>query len=271
MKYTLLFSLTAIYSIVFSQIEPFQHKEKKKFYFHWGYNRANFTNSNLHFKGEEYDFTLHKVKAKDRQSDIDIRYLDPTKLSIPQYNYRGGFYINDKWSISLGWDHMKYVMVSVQPVHVDGYVNNSYDSLYGGKYDDSTIVIDRDFLTFEHTDGLNYISAQVERNFELWKSRNEQFSLSNAVGLGAGVLIPRSDVELMHNDVHDEWHLAGYGLSLVTNVRFTFLKNWYLEYNLKGGFINMTDVRTTPNKSDRANHNFLFLERFCVLGVTFQI
>ena len=36
----------------------------------WGWNRAAFSNSDIHFKGNGYDFVLHKVVAHDRPSEF---------------------------------------------------------------------------------------------------------------------------------------------------------------------------------------------------------
>ena len=150
----------------FSQEE--NTNQKNTFYFYWGYNRSTYSKSNIHFKGDEYDFTIKGVRAKDRQSEFALKFLDPTKLSIPQYNYRLGYYINNDWILSLGWDHMKYVMVSEQDVTIDGNINSDYNEVYGGEYNDKAFAIDQSFLRLEHTDGLNYISPQLDRNFTIY-------------------------------------------------------------------------------------------------------
>lgn len=35
-------------------------------------------------------------------------------MTIPQYNLRFGYYLNEKYQITLGVDHMKYVMKAFQ-------------------------------------------------------------------------------------------------------------------------------------------------------------
>ena len=50
--------------------------------FHWGWNRANYSKSDIHLKGNNYDFTLHDVVAKDRQTPFSFDvYFHPTKFS----------------------------------------------------------------------------------------------------------------------------------------------------------------------------------------------
>jgi hypothetical protein len=41
----------------------YNDKKKGQVYVSWGWNRGFYTKSNLHLKGADYDFTLHKIKA----------------------------------------------------------------------------------------------------------------------------------------------------------------------------------------------------------------
>ena len=80
-----------------------------------------YSNSDISFKGNNYDFTLFDVEAMDRQSKFDLGlYLNPGTITIPQYNLRIGYYLNDKYDISIGVDHMKYVMRAWQASTIDG-------------------------------------------------------------------------------------------------------------------------------------------------------
>lgn len=54
-------------------------------------------------------------------------YINPAKWPIPRLNFRAGYFISGKYSISLGWDHMKYVAADIQTVKMQGY------QLYPGK------------------------------------------------------------------------------------------------------------------------------------------
>ena len=244
---------------------------KHRFFFYWGYNRANYSSSNIHFKGDGYNFTLNDVKAKDRQSKFDLAYALPQYITIPQYDYRLGYYLKNNWVLSLGFDHMKYVMVSEQDVTIDGHIDKAYDDEFDGQFNDAPFHIDPDFLMLEHTNGLNYINMHLDKNFILWDGGKSDFELQTAVGAGIGFMFPKSDVTLMNNDRNDQWHIAGYGLSAVGNLRITFKGLLFLEYNVKPGFIHMPSILTTANKSDRADQSFFFLQRMGVFGVNFRL
>ena len=135
--------------------QPFTQKSNKnKFYVYWGWNRDAYTNSDIHFHGINYDFTLADLVAKNKQSAVGVDpCLAPLKVTIPQTNFRIGYFITDHWSLSLGLDHMKYVMVQDQTVDINGSINNS-NTNYDGGYQNSPIKLTSDFLQFEHTDGL---------------------------------------------------------------------------------------------------------------------
>ncbi|MBS1763148.1 MAG: hypothetical protein JSR00_09760, partial [Bacteroidetes bacterium] len=68
----------------------------QKFYFQWGYNTEWYTKSNIHFQLKNgSNFTLYHVKAHDKP-DLDAILKKPAEISIPQYNYRLGYYLNSK-------------------------------------------------------------------------------------------------------------------------------------------------------------------------------
>ncbi len=99
---------------------------KGKFFFFWGYNFSSYAKSDIHFTGPNYDFILHDVKAADRPTKFGSTYFDPSRLTIPQFNLHFGYYIKDNYSISLGWDHMKYVVDIPQQVKISGFIGEVF-------------------------------------------------------------------------------------------------------------------------------------------------
>ena len=86
---------------------------KGKIFFYWGWNRGYFSNSDIHFSGDGYDFVLGEVKANDRQTRFALDpYFHPVRITIPQTNFKVGYFIHEKYNISFGVDHMKYVVAS---------------------------------------------------------------------------------------------------------------------------------------------------------------
>ena len=132
-------------------------------------------------------------------------------------------------------------------------------------YNGEEIPLETDFLTFEHTDGLNYLSFNFDRIDAFWISKNKKYNLNFIEGLGLGMIFPKSNVKLM-GDHRDEWHIAGYGISAHIAIRFDFLRHFFIQGQLEGGFINMPDIVTTGINGARASQNFFYFEQMLTFG-----
>ena len=170
--------------------------------------------------------------------------------------------------MSIGSDHMKYVLDQNQIVTISGYIQ-SYSNQYNGNYQNDSIILAPDFLSLEHTDGLNYINLEARRHNNLKSLKNISFSIIN--GFGFGALIPRTDVTLLNNERYDKFHLSGYGLGGVLGLQINLGRHIFILSEAKGGFINMPDIRTTKNVSDKANQNFFFVQSNLVFGFRFNL
>jgi hypothetical protein len=251
---------------------------KGKFFVSWGGNRETFTDSDITFKGDAYDFTLSDVTARDKPKGWHIDYINPANMTIPQTNFKMGYFVSDKYTISLGLDHMKYVMTQNQSVKIDGTINlapSEEGSLYNGTYQNESIVLTEDFLTFEHTDGLNYIYTEFSRYDDIssiFKINNtDKFQTNLTEGIAAGVLYPKTNTSLLQKERNDEFHLAGFGISLHAGLNLTFFKHFFIQGDLKGGYINMSDIRTTNSSIDSASQHFFYFQKVIAFGGIFRI
>lgn len=242
---------------------------KGKLYIFWGWNWDKFSKSDLHYTGDQYDFNLKDVEAHDKPKAFSLgAYFNPGVATIPQYNFRIGYFFKDNYSVSFGTDHMKYVVVPDQTVPISGYINGS-GTEYDGVYNNEDIVLARDFLQLEHTDGLNYVNADIRRFDELFDFGKVQINLTE--GVGAGLLYPRTNSKLLGNDRYDEFHVAGYGFSGVVALNLTFFRNFFIQSEFKTGYINMPDIRTTMSTADKASQDFVFYQINFVFGATLQL
>lgn len=251
---------------------------KGKMYIYWGGNRESFSKSDIHFKGPDYDFTLYDVQAHDKPKGWQVDYVNPGRMTIPQTNFRIGYFINDHYNISIGLDHMKYVMNQAQIVQIGGVVGNSYPQFAGTYLPSGNNTIDLtsgDFLTFEHTDGLNYINTEIGRVDDISKlfqiKNTDVFQVNILEGAGTGVLLPKTNAKLLGKDRHDDFHLSGFGISAKAGINLTFFKHYFVQAEMKGGYINMNDIRTTSDAADKASQHFLFLQRIITFGGIFKI
>ena len=273
--YTLLFWSISLISISQEQIisnSANEYKQKGEFYFFWGWNRAIYSHSDINFRGDNYNFTIYDVMAKDRPTPFNLDpYFNPLKITIPQTNMRIGYYLKNDLQLSLGVDHMKYVMQQNQLVKIDG--NIAVNSIYDASYSDTSIVLTDHFLTFEHTDGLNYINFELRKELFLASVKIKDFPIGLFLhyGGGVGLLMPKTNTSLLNFERYDEFHVAGFGASITTALQICFGKHFFIQSDTKGGYINMPDIRTTKSKSDRASQHFLFLQGNVLIGWRFNL
>ncbi|WP_419868763.1 hypothetical protein [Chryseobacterium sp. CT-SW4] len=248
-----------------AQTEPFKKGSVMVF---WGWNFSTYSNSDIHFKGDGYDFQLSNVVANDRPTPFTFKkYFKLSNITIPQVNYRITYFPKDNFGITLGMDHMKYVMAQDQTVNFKGYIS---DPEYAAMVQNGQVNLsDAKFLTFEHTDGLNYINIGAQKYHNVLDKKNIDLFLSYGGGIGA--LLPKSNVQLMGNERSDRFHLAGFGLDARAAVSMVLWKHVVIQVEGKYGYINMPDVKTTlNNKPDKASQDFVYGEIDFGIGYTFN-
>jgi hypothetical protein len=274
--------------------ERYTAHNKGKFTISWGGNREKYTDSDIHFKGDNYNFMVQSADAHDKPKGWHVDYIVPGSMTKPQTNFKLGYFFTDKYSVSIGVDHMKYVMTQNQTANVTGSINLPSDqpgSYYNGGYNNTPIDLSQNgaqeggfdepqtgipaFLMFEHTDGLNYVYTEIARQDDISKwfgiKNTDKFQVNINEGIGFGILYPKTNSTLLGKERYDEFNVAGYGTSIKAGLNFTFFKYFTLEGVLKGGYINMPNVRTTASTSDSASHYFFFGETIIAIGGIFRI
>jgi hypothetical protein len=246
-------------------------KKKGTFYFSWGYTRAWFSKSTIHFvdrsnnyhdatgRINNYDFTIYDAKAHDR-SDFN-KIGDVVNLTVPQFAYRVGYYFNNKADIGIegNFDHTKYIVTDYQRVHIKGQFNGEY-------VDKDTILDPSNFLHFEHSDGANFLCFNFVKRWKFY-SPNKYFNIGWVVKPGMGMVIPRTDVTLFGERLNNDFHIAGYICALESGFRAEFLKRGFFEFVAKGSYANYMQVLVLGKGNGRANHYFFTGQLTAQLGL----
>ena len=244
----------------------FNDKRKGRVMVSWGWNRAAYSKSTIHFKGADYDFTLYHLTAHDRPTTpINFNnYLKFSRLTIPQTNLHVAYFIKDNLAISFGDDHMKYVMDNDQVAKMKGVITR--EGKYKGSYNGDMLVA-RDFLLFEHTDGLNYLNFSLEKYFTWYHSRSNKLIVSGMLGAGTGVLFPKTNVTLLDYERNDRFHVSGFGVAVKAGLLVTLFRNFTFELQNKYGYINMPNIilhkKGIPGRAKQA---FTFAELYGTVG-----
>src|SRR6187549_3383252 len=86
-------------------------ERKKEFYFSWGYNTEWYTKSNVKIKQPSVgnDYIFMGIKGHDNPGWN--KNLINKALTIPQYNYRIGLFINKTrgLAVEINFDHTKFI------------------------------------------------------------------------------------------------------------------------------------------------------------------
>ncbi|MDW8852646.1 hypothetical protein SD960_21270 [Flavobacterium sp. MMLR14_040] len=259
--------------------EKYAAHNKGKFFVMWGGNRESYSKSDVTFKGKDYNFTVDNMTAHDKPKGWHVDYINPVNMTIPQTNLRLGYFFSDHYSVTIGVDHMKYVMTQDQTANVTGFVDlpeGQDGAVHNGIYKNTPVnFTDETFLTYEHTDGLNYINTEVSRHDDVSKWLNlpniDKFQINLTEGIGGGVLYPKTNTKLLGKDRHDDFHVSGYGVSAKAGLNLTFYKHFYIQGELKGGYIDMHDIKTTVSNEDSASQHFMYFQRIIAVGGIFRI
>jgi hypothetical protein len=129
---------------------------------------------------------------------------------------------------------------------------------------------DARWLSFDHTNGYNYAHLGAVYKKELWRSKNDRFSLGVGGGAGAGLMIPQTTVKF-HQDhwwnwegVDNNFHIAGYGGHADAHVRLG-VGNFFMQPSIRGTYIKI-DNALVNSAGDRLEHTPIGSIQFIVEG-----
>ena len=199
----------------------------KEVYGSWGYNGEFYTNSTIHVSqaalGNDYDF-VH-VKAHDHPGWNEG--LFSKALSIPQYNYRLGFLLDEErgWGFEINFDHTKYIFAD-QNVAVKGKLNNrsvdtavAFNAVNGFYY----------YLN----NGANFLLFNITKKWHLLSRADGKFKLDFLGKFGVGPLVPHTQNELFGEKNDQGFQFGGWNTGAEGSLRATFYRYIYLEFSNK--------------------------------------
>jgi hypothetical protein len=268
LSFTVLIALNSIGQRMYKRPKPKNSFAQGTVDFTWGYNNAAFTPSNMRFFSNVYDFRLSNVRAHDKQTPFSWEYLLPNGLTLPQYNMRVGYNFKDFWNISIGFDHIKYIVRDGQSVNISGFINPGVDPLWSGTFSDGQErPLNKNHFQYQNSSGLNYARIQVSRNLAPFqKFRDGKFAINWLYGISSGALISSTDFTFEGYRTEKVISLSGYGLSLHTGLRSIFFKNIFIQGNFACGILHQVRVQTRPGSNSFASHAFMYGSAEGLLG-----
>ena len=168
---------------------------------------------------------------------------------------------------------MKYVMDKNQTLYLNGTITGTTSSQLNGVYDNTSgkIPIREEDLHYENTNGLNYISVQLNNTTPRYESNNKKFRINQRLGFGAGPVVTQTDFNWDGTQYHSKFAVTGFGISLHTGVRFDFFNRFFFQSNWSGGFIALPHNRTIEGQADYARHKFVYGQWELLGGFVFYL
>lgn len=227
-------------------------------YFSWGYNMEWYTRSTVHIKqdaiGNNYD--LVHVYAHDHKG-WDNGIFNRA-LTIPQYNYRLGYYFNDKQdlAIELNFDHTKYIISDGQIVILKG-------TLGGVKTNEYIVFSQQNGFYYYLNNGANFLLVNIVKRLGLYQAKSKNLLIDLTGKAGIGPVIPHVDNSLFGNHNSPGFQLGGWNTGLETAIRATFMRYAFIEFSQKVDYARYSNLKVYEGT---AKQNFGTYELILSIG-----
>lgn len=246
---------------VLTQAQTKKKEKKGEFYFSWGYNKEWYTHSDVTVSQPELQtkYTMKSVHSHDHIGWDEGIFSIP--ISIPQYNYRIGYFFNRKkgWAFEINFDHTKHIIQDGQQIEVKGMLN--------GRPVDSTINFSKtNGFYYYLNNGANFLLFNIVKRWNWWEAKNSWFKLDALAKAGVGPVIPHVENSLFgqHNDAG--FQLGGWNMGFEGALRGTFWKHVYLEFANKLDYASYSGLKVYKGTASQA---FGTYELILNLGFTF--
>jgi hypothetical protein len=229
-------------------------------YFSWGYNTEWYTRSNVQVVQPELgnNYTFKNIRGHDHKGWDDA--LFSKALTIPQYNYRIGYFFNRKKDLALeiNFDHTKFIFAD-QNAHLRGTMN--------GKPIDTTIAFNENNGFFYYlNNGANFLLFNIVKRWHLYQLPNEKIKIDLLAKAGIGPVVPHVENSFFGNKNEPHFQIGGWNMGVEGAARATFFNTVYLEFANKVDYARYSHLRIYKGLARQA---FGTYELIVNLGLTF--
>lgn len=236
-------------------------KKKNQWYFSWGYNTEWYTRSSVKIKQTAIgnDYELINVKGHDNRGWD--KGLFSKALTIPQYNYRLGFFLNNKKDIGfeINFDHTKFIITDGQYISIKGKLD--------GRNVDTTVHFTKDEGFYYYlNNGANFLLFNIMKRWHWYDNKKQNIKLDFIGKAGIGPLIPHVENSFFGKKNNPDFQLGGWNIGAEGAIRSTFFKHVYLEFAGKLDYARYSHLHLYANGS--ARQAFGTAEFILSLGIT---
>lgn len=235
-------------------------RRKGEFYISWGYNKEWYTKSNVKINqpglGNNYKFA--NVKGHDHPGWDEGLFHQ--QLTIPQYNYRLGYFFNNKKDIGveISFDHTKFIITDNQIVHIKGVLSNK-------NIDSNFVFSESNGFFYFLNNGANFFLFNLTKRWNLIQFKNVKISFLAKAGVGP--VVPHVANRLFGKLNKPAFQLGGWNAAIDGAIRATFLRHVYLEFETRLDHARYSNLKIYEGT---AKHAFSTAELILSLGYTFK-
>jgi hypothetical protein len=256
--------LASIISLVFflPLMVTAQAKKKRKteLYFSWGYNTEWYTRSTLKIDQPALNnhYNFKSIRGHDHRGWDDG--LFSKALSIPQYNYRLGYFFNNKkdLGVEINFDHTKFIF-SDQAATIKGTFN--------GRPVDSTVNFSApNGFYYYLNNGANFLLFNIIKRWHWYTNKQENIKIDALAKGGIGPVIPHVENKFFNEPPNKpHFQFGGWNTGVEGALRATFYKHVYLEFAGKLDYARYSGLKIYQGT---AKHAFGTAEIILNLGLT---
>jgi hypothetical protein len=241
----------------FVAAQPKHSNRKGEFYFSWGYNKEWYTRSNVHIEQPELGnkYTFRSIRAHDNPG-WDKGIFDRA-MTIPQYNYRIGYFFKNDLAIEINFDHTKYI-IDRQPAHRKGTMDNK-------PIDETIDWAEENGFWYYLNNGANFLLFNIVKRWDLYEHPNEKIRIDFLGKAGIGPVVPHVENSLDGRKNDPDFQIGGWNVGAEGAVRATFFKYVYLEFANKIDYARYSHLKIYQG---RARQAFGTYELILNLGIT---
>lgn len=261
-RIALLSALALLSQTVQSQEKTDWHFVKNgSLYISWGYNKEWYTPSTVHVSQPSLgnDYKMVRVRAHDHPGWDDA--LLTKAMTIPQYNYRIGYFFNKKQdlAIEINFDHTKYIITDEQDVNIKG-------KLEGQEVNTTKRWSEKDGSFYYLNNGANFLLFNLVKKFRLIQPQKPQgVKLDLLAKAGVGPVIPHVENSFFGNKNIPDFQIGGWNTGIETAFRLTAFKHVFLEFAQKVDYARYSHLHIYQGK---ARQSFGTYELILNLGFT---
>ena len=217
---------------------------KGEIYFSWGYNKEWYTKSNIRINQPELGnyYSLRHVEAHDHPGWDEG--LFSRALTIPQYNYRLGYFFSDDLAIEINFDHTKYI-IDQQEIHYTGKMDNKpVDATLDWKEENG-------FYYFLNN-GANFLLFNIVKNWNLYEHPTNKIRIDMLGKAGIGPVLPHVENSFFGQKNKPDFQFGGWNFGVEQAIKATFYKYAYLEFSHKIDYARYAHLHIYKGKARQA-------------------